>query len=64
MQNWRHLGWAGSILGLGVTSIDQWLSPIPYELIIPAEIAALVLIFTGLIRRKQGQEMKQSAALR
>lgn len=56
MQNWRQLCWIGSILGLGVTSIDQWLSPIPYEIIIPAEIASLVLIFTGLIRRKQGQK--------
>lgn len=55
MKNWRHIFWTGAILGLAVTSIDQWLSPIPYEIIIPAEIASLVLIFTGLIRRKQDQ---------
>lgn len=55
MRTWRQLGWAGIILGLAVTSIDQLLSPIPYEIIIPAEIASLVLIFTGLIRRKQEQ---------
>lgn len=53
MEKWRCILWIGTILGIGVQILDFLVKGIlPYVIIIPIEIVAIVLIFSGFIVRK------------
>lgn len=53
MEKWRLISLIGIILGLGLQVIDYFVISIPYMVIIPLDIVAIVLIFTGLVIRKK-----------
>lgn len=53
MERWRSISLTGIVLGLVLQAIDLWGASIPYIIMIPLEIAAIILIFYGLILRKR-----------
>lgn len=59
MEKWRRIFWIGAILGIVVTSVDAWIISIPYIIIIPVEIVSLVLIFAGLVMRKNKKKAEK-----
>ena len=63
MEKCRLIFWTGTVLGIVVTSVDFWVGPIPYEIIIPIEVMSLVLIFTGLIMRKSKKMLENPDTL-
>ncbi len=52
MEKWRCISGIGIVLGIVVTVIDFLVESVPYAIIIPLEIVAIILIFAGLIIRK------------
>ena len=59
MEKWRCIGWTGIILGIGVQILDYFVENIPFGIMIPIEIVAIVMIFTGLIIRKREKNQEQ-----
>ena len=53
MEKWRIISLIGIILGIGMQVLDYFVRGIPYAIMIPAEIVAIILIFAGLIIRKR-----------
>lgn len=52
MEKWRYILGLGCVLGIVLTVIDYLIITIPYVIIIPLQIVSIILIFTGLIIRK------------
>lgn len=52
MERWRYILGIGCVLGIVLTVVDYFIITIPYVIIIPLQIVAIILIFTGLIIRK------------
>ncbi|MBQ2882787.1 MAG: hypothetical protein IJE43_03290 [Alphaproteobacteria bacterium] len=52
MEKWRYILGLGCVLGIVLTVIDYFIITIPYVIIIPLQIVAIILIFTGLVIRK------------
>lgn len=61
MKMWRRILMTGIILGFVVQVIDFFVITIPYIIIIPLEIVAIVLIFTGFIMRKREKEREMKS---
>ena len=59
MEKWRCISLAGIVLGMGVQILDFFVKDIPYIVIIPIEIVAIILIFAGLIIRKREKNREQ-----
>lgn len=55
MEKWRRILLVGIILGVGLEIVDYFLKNIPYIIYIPLQIVAIILIFTGLIIRKNAK---------
>lgn len=58
MEKWRCILWIGIVLGMVVTGIDFFIENIPYVIIIPLEVVAIILIFAGFIIRKRHMKNK------
>lgn len=57
MDKWRRISLAGILLGNGALLIDYFVMSVPYAIMIPILLVAVILIFTGLImRRKQKKD--------
>lgn len=52
MEKWRCISLIGIMLGIVVQIIDFFVISIPYAIIIPLDIVAIILIFAGFIIRK------------
>lgn len=52
MKKWRSTLCMGIILGMIVNLMDHFVENIPYVIIIPLQMVAIVLIFSGFIMRK------------
>lgn len=59
MEKWRLISLIGIILGIGLQVIDYFIITIPYVVIIPLDIVAIVFIFTGLVIRKKEKTRKK-----
>lgn len=59
MEKWRLIFLIGIILGIGLQVIDYFIITIPYVVIIPLDIVAIVFIFTGLVIRKKEKTRKK-----
>ena len=57
MEKWRGILWMGIILGAGIRVVDVLVANIPYVIIIPLQIVAIILIFTGFIIRKKEKKV-------
>ena len=55
MEKWRLIPLIGIIWGLSLQVVDYFVISIPYVVIIPLDIVAIVLIFAGLVIRKKGK---------
>ena len=55
MEKWRWILGIGCVLGIVLTVIDYYIISIPYVIIIPLQVVAIILIFTGLIIRKRSK---------
>ena len=53
MEQWRRISLIGILLGNIALLVDYFLISIPYVIMIPILIVAIILIFTGLIMRKK-----------
>ena len=53
MEKWRRISLAGVLLGNCVLLIDYFVTSIPYAIMIPVLLIAIILIFAGLIVRKK-----------
>lgn len=56
MEQWRKISLAGILLGNISLLIDYFFISIPYAIMIPILLIAIVLIFAGLIMRKRKKE--------
>ena len=56
MEQWRKISLAGILLGNISLLIDYFFISIPYAIMIPILLVAIVLIFAGLIMRKKQKE--------
>ena len=59
MEKWRYILGLGCVLGIVLTVIDYFIITIPYVIIIPLQIVSIILIFTGLIIRKNTKSNKR-----
>ncbi|MBR5799911.1 MAG: hypothetical protein IKY23_07590 [Lachnospiraceae bacterium] len=55
MEKWRVISAVGIVLGIVMSIMDYFIKSIPYAIIIPLDIIAVILIFTGLIMRKKAR---------
>ena len=62
MERWRFVFLAGIFLGLCLEGIDYFVTEIPYLIYIPLQIAAIAMIFGGLIHRKRDRILKERTA--
>lgn len=53
MEQWRKISLAGILLGNISLLVDYFFISIPYAIMIPILLIAVVLIFAGLIMRKK-----------
>ncbi len=53
MERWRKISLTGILLSNGALLIDYFAISIPYSIMIPILIVAIILIFNGLIIRKR-----------
>lgn len=53
MEQWRRISLIGILLGNIALLVDYFLLSIPYVIMIPILIVAIILIFTGLVMRKK-----------
>lgn len=53
MEKWSRISLVGIILGNGALLIDYFVISVPYVIMIPILLVAIILIFTGLIMRKK-----------
>ena len=53
MEKWRRISLEGVLLGNCALLIDYFATSIPYAIMIPVLLIAIILIFTGLIVRKK-----------
>ena len=53
MEQWRRISLIGILLGNIALLVDYFLISIPYVIMIPILIVAIILIFTGLFMRKK-----------
>ena len=53
MEKWRYILLIGIVLGIAVEIMDFLIGSIPYAIIIPLQVVAIVLIFSGFIIRKR-----------
>ena len=61
MEQWRRISLIGILLGNIALLVDYFLISIPYVIMIPILIVAIILIFTGLVmRKKQKKEDRKS----
>lgn len=51
MKKWRLMSLVGILLGIVLEVIDYFVAEIPYMIIIPLQIVAIVMIFGGFIWR-------------
>ena len=51
MEKWRRISLIGILLGNIALLVDYFLISIPYVIMIPILIVAIILIFTGLAMR-------------
>lgn len=53
MEQWRKISLIGILLGNIALLIDYFIISVPYVIMIPILIVAIILIFTGLFMRKK-----------
>ena len=53
MEQWRKISLIGILLGNIALLIDYFIISVPYVIMIPILIIAIILIFTGLFMRKK-----------
>jgi hypothetical protein len=53
MEKWCRISLAGVLLGNCALLIDYFVISIPYAIMIPVLLIAIILIFAGLIVRKK-----------
>lgn len=53
MEQWRKISLIGVLLGNIALLIDYFIISVPYVIMIPILIIAIILIFTGLFMRKK-----------
>ena len=53
MEKWRRISLAGVLLGNCALLIDYFVTTIPYAIMIPVLLIAIILIFAGLIVKKK-----------
>lgn len=59
MEKWRCISLIGIVLGITVQIIDFFIISISYAIIIPLDIAAIILIFAGFIIKKNEKNRKK-----
>ena len=55
-MKWRIISLAGILLGNEALLIDYFVISVPYVLMIPALLIAIILIFTGFMMRKRHKD--------
>lgn len=60
MEKWRCILGIGCVLGIVLTVVDYFIISIPYVIIIPLQVVAIILIFTGLIIRKRSKSNEKT----
>ena len=53
MEKWRRISLIGILLGNIALLVDYFLVSVPYAIMIPILVVAIILIFTGFIMRKK-----------
>ena len=52
MEQWRKISLAGILLGNVALLVDYFIISVPHVIMIPILFVAIILIFTGLVMRK------------
>ena len=53
MEQWRKISLIGILSGNVALLVDYFIISVPYVIMIPVLLVAIVLIFTGLVMRKR-----------